>query len=850
MSERTTIGGTVYETVGSSSSNLLLKCNGTARIQWGTKLIDLIKNGKLASGDSSAQISIISDESEIKSDGVYVLNTEKSSQLWIRKNSTNYNFTDTELYISASTKQDITAEQQELALENIGIYYNTLDDVRKAGVQKGLVYVLEDKTLYTVSDGVITEFEAKLKTISVEKENEEGEIIDSSIKIVLSVLNTEYLVLENKRITAKQNVYIPKYLQLGSEDATPTSGYRLYFKEGESWLDVDNINVRNGIQISDHILVTFQELHSLMSQNNLEPHMWYVVTDYQNMWRIPANSSRFNRPIMIRAFTGNSLYPEGQLYDDRRIVIKYDPNYVEGILCEDGEWSSTRGKITWMKDINGNEANFDFLDYSDHQDQPLATLHYVVSNIQEDSSYEVSAKSIFPVNSYNNKLTVHNLKRTVLKISEDGENTGLFDDSNTYSVDFQCVDSPDLENISSESTIDDNNVLSSINMYDNVIDCYGLVVTPTCYNFYNNNIKNVGNVTFEGDCINNNLQSIYSIDADVMIESLEGQVLKPVVFSQGLSNVTLKGFINSTCSGYLNSVEIGTVTNSSINGDIFNSVFNIIDHSTLNASFTKCQFGNISDCTIHEGYLESVTCRSDVYSVTVSQETHPILYDTTKVKDVYFINGEFQVVESASASFMKGMIVMHSGITPIPDGWAVCDGKLHWYNGVLTKTPDLVNRFIKGVATVAEVKEGNNPDLNSNNEFTLTSEHLPEHSHPHVPHTHALTELTGNTDESGDLTMTLSNSTLITDFNPGTMEVVSSIEGLGEGTVTNVEPVVYGIEGITQDVQVSGGNHTHTITINDSSISEETSTEADKEWTNKAIKIEPNYYSLIFIMKL
>ena len=44
MSERTTIGGVSYETIGSSSSNLLLKCNGTARIQWGNKLIDLIKN--------------------------------------------------------------------------------------------------------------------------------------------------------------------------------------------------------------------------------------------------------------------------------------------------------------------------------------------------------------------------------------------------------------------------------------------------------------------------------------------------------------------------------------------------------------------------------------------------------------------------------------------------------------------------------------------------------------------------------------------------------------------------------------------------------------------------------------
>lgn len=55
MSERTTIGGIVYESIGSSSSNLLLKCNGTARIQWGNKLIDLIKNGKLATEEQTSQ---------------------------------------------------------------------------------------------------------------------------------------------------------------------------------------------------------------------------------------------------------------------------------------------------------------------------------------------------------------------------------------------------------------------------------------------------------------------------------------------------------------------------------------------------------------------------------------------------------------------------------------------------------------------------------------------------------------------------------------------------------------------------------------------------------------------------
>ena len=189
MSERTTIGGTVYEVVGSSSSNLLLKCNGTARIQWGNKLIDLIKNGKIASNDSSINISIISDESEIKFDGIYILNNDNTPQLLVRKNGEIYNLNRTDLYISASTKQDITVEQKNQALENIGIYYNTMSELENAGIQNGIVYVLEDNNLYTIKNGIISEFEAKLKTVTVEKENEEGETINSSIKIILSVLD-------------------------------------------------------------------------------------------------------------------------------------------------------------------------------------------------------------------------------------------------------------------------------------------------------------------------------------------------------------------------------------------------------------------------------------------------------------------------------------------------------------------------------------------------------------------------------------------------------------------------------------------------------------------------------------
>lgn len=812
MSERTTIGGTVYEVVGSSSSNLLLKCNGTARIQWGNKLIDLIKNGKIASENSSTPIFVISDESEIKSDGIYVLQTENSSQLWIRKNSETYNFTDTDLYISASTKQNITVDQQKQALENIGMYYNTLDDVKKAGVQNGLVYVLEDKSLYTVTEGVITEFEAKLKAIAVE-EKEEGEIINSSVKVVLSVMDTEYLVLKDKRITAKQNVHIPKYLQLGSEDASETYGYRLFFKNNESWLEVDNISVRNGIPTKEYIEVTFNDLLNLIKQNSLELQQWYVISDYQNIWRIPANSSYYNRPIMVRAATSNSFYTEGYLYDDRRILIHYDPTYIESILCSDGSWNTTRGKITWMKDVNGNEANFDFLDYEDHEGKPLATLHYTISNIKEDGSFDISAKSIFPVNSSNNKITVHNLKRTVLKKDANtGEFTGEFDDTNTVVVDFKIKDSIDLESAITESAV---KALPTMIMHDNIIDCYGLSTAETCLNFYNNTLKNVGKVLFSGDCIDNTLTDVYSITENITPISLDGYVLNEVHFPASVVNTTINGCIKSVIKGSLTRSSFDVITNSTINGDIYNSTFLDITNCTFHASFNKVNFQNITDCTINAGSLSDINCRSDVISVTVSSESYPILYDTSKIKDVYFSNGVFQVVESSASGFMRGMIVMHTGEGMIPEGWAICDGKEYTYDGVKTKTPDLTNRFIKAVTNTADVKAVDNY---ANNELVLTTDYLPKHSHPHETHTH-----------------TFSGEAEISAFNESTRKkAIVSVEN--------------GTEGDSGDIVSSTSNK---ISLSGTTGATESK---EKAWQYKdtptAIKIEPNYYSLIFIMKL
>lgn len=193
----------------------------------------------------------------------------------------------------------------------------------------------------------------------------------------------------------------------------------------------------------------------------------------------------------------------------------------------------------------------------------------------------------------------------------------------------------------------------------------------------------------------------------------------------------------------------------------------------------------------------------------------------------------------------SGTIAMYNGQSEIPEGWAVCDGN----NG----TPNLVGKFIKAVSAIDQIGD-NESELNENNEFIITQEHLPKHSHPHKPHTHNLGDLSGITGSSGDLTVSLDYS----DYNWGIESVqktfVTSITGEG---VTSETGTVDGVSNIrTQGGNATGGNHTHSISLNTeggvslSSATSEEETLEDSEWLNKPIKIEPRSYSLVFIMKL
>lgn len=136
-----------------------------------------------------------------------------------------------------------------------------------------------------------------------------------------------------------------------------------------------------------------------------------------------------------------------------------------------------------------------------------------------------------------------------------------------------------------------------------------------------------------------------------------------------------------------------------------------------------------------------------------------------------------------------GTIIMFNSIQNIPDGWHICDGT----NG----TPNLIGKFIKA----GTLLETNETDLDQNNYLTINQENLPDHSH-------------------GSLS---SKQEFLTSayLTKGSSEVSGTFYSATEGTKIKVQ------------------TSSDTLNISNSKVT----------FDNTPIKVEPNAYSLIFIMK-
>lgn len=276
LAGKTTMFGKTYNTVGSSDSNFIIKTKGDLKIQWGNKYIDLIKNGKIVSENSSIIQTAVSQE-EISSDGIYLITDENGdTQVWLSSSGTKIQLSSQSqetTFVSFMVEQEATFNQQKQALRNIGFYYDSLQELQSAKVAAGIFYVLGEQKLYIAKDGLVSEY--LNTTVGTLSDKQPLYIQDYS----LYADGTEYITCNDKVFILKQ---LELYNGLQSNGATDLKGYRLYIdKEGRSILDVDIINERN-YTLDEVVYIYSEHVNYILSSSESQPSQetGEVITTY------------------------------------------------------------------------------------------------------------------------------------------------------------------------------------------------------------------------------------------------------------------------------------------------------------------------------------------------------------------------------------------------------------------------------------------------------------------------------------------------------------------------------------------------------------------------------------------
>ena len=360
------------------------------------------------------------------------------------------------------------------------------------------------------------------------------------------------------------------------------------------------------------------------------------------------------------------------------------------------------------------------------------------------------------------------------------------------------------------------------------------VIKFICDGMVNNNqfIGRINNVQLLKDSnpdygINNNIIDGTFIDSVIRVDFSHNTLVGPVelldVYSgnTGDDNVCLFNFNNITAKSIHNVKINHDFRQNTIKSDYFgelefNDVFRYNDlqyfnfrigtlnkmlycngegrtfNGSFNSDFINCDFNLISNCIFRSGSeIKFAVFRSDFSGVNFDTDTNiqnlELLYDSDHQVNIYNHKGKVTISCDICNSPVRGEIKMWSGtVSDIPEGWHICDGT--------EGTPDLTDRFIiAGTSTgstdvrpLNELKNGILIETSNLPTDTFTTDSSGNHSHSYIGGSGSGGEKSGGSNSS--------NTT-------------------GES-----------------------GEHTHTFRLNTGN--------------QERLKTIPNYYTLIFIMKL
>lgn len=474
MSNFDKLFGRTYSTVGNSDSDFIIKTRGQVKVQWGKKFIDIIKDGKL--NVDAEVIKKVKTISSIVQDGIYFI--EDTSSVILKVGNTLINLSsDTESsYVSFIIDQNTTEKQRLTAQSNIGLRYKSMSDATKAGILNGIVFLEDTQKWYIVNNGAYSVYAQEIPNPYTEQfrisksDSSTGALYIEGIGISNSMVigttqnegvlykDSNTFVIDNSdaiefRVNGENKLRIGEYNntitsdtsfngglssnKLQSIGASPSSGYRIYTEAGESFMETDNLLVRNGI---NSISISYSEFVEMLNDKSLTPFSTYIINDFQNEWEltieedtitedvqasdedetIPVIETYKNvRPLIVTAISSSEISGEVMYQDNPLWKLSYDPYYTNTfqVITSNGGISEVqaKGRITRLTDEKGNSCNYDFkhLRFKITEDGVDKWI-YTFRNGEEDLSLTDTCK--------NNVLTVNNyeIKSETVTVRDNG----------------------------------------------------------------------------------------------------------------------------------------------------------------------------------------------------------------------------------------------------------------------------------------------------------------------------------------------------------------------------------------------------------------------------------------------
>lgn len=607
MSNFDKLFGRTYSTVGNSDSDFIIKTRGQVKVQWGKKFIDIIKDGKLNVDEEV--IKKVSSPDRISSDGIYYV--ESTNEVMFKIGNTVINLSDGPgTFVSYALSQNVTSEQREMALSNIGIRFNSEESAIASGIDSGIVFLDDSQRWYIVKDGMFIAYPSELSNPYsnqiVLKKNDgnkgaliiEGSGVNNSLALGSKDGLLLYLAGQTGYITNNGNIQVninsieslniaPEGIttqsvisnMIKSEGASQTTGFRLYTSGGESTLEIDNLLVRNN---TETVNLLYSDLLSLVSQSALVVGSMYRIVDFQNEWELTTEENtvledeiyedsgvteivayKNVRPLVVVPNTTSTI-GEAYYVDNPEWKLKYDVNYSDEIIVpvyddtmnvKETSTMTAKGRITKLTDEKGNSCNYDF-------------------------------------------------KHLRFKITEDGVDKWIYTFRNGEE---------------------------------------DLSLTDTC----RNNVLTVNN---------------YEIKSETVTVRDNGTI------------VTLQGTLSDNNFGTINSNFnfSGTANKLNVSGTLENVTFkedSTIDEVTIR-SLTNVTFNESFSRTTFHSDINDVDFDTTVYALLYDNEKVKDVYYNNNTVSVICIPD----IAVATSGTPAGTIVMYNGTSGIPAGWAICDG--------------------------------------------------------------------------------------------------------------------------------------------------------------------------------